>query len=312
MIDSMIYHLLWFHFLSNRSMLLMPFFPWQPVSPTPLRFNIHRNKKNQNPEPKKKKVIPDTVKQVQPLQRIHLPSPAEGHPKPSSSAPCGTAAGSGGIIQKITETILHMQSQVPVLRAPRSAGISLKTVALQLKYKKLLQAEEKPAQQKAVTFHEAAWHAPGCSPSLTPCSKARAVPLLPEGSWAEDPRKGWPKQHQHRNACSESSIPSPLHPACLSPRPTKDGDSAPVPPWNKELSGKTAEQSPKQCGSAGDGGGGAIDAELCGAEPVLAVCQGRGWMQKDKHPNLGGGGLDFLPPPCHNITAPEAGVGHRG
>lgn len=45
-----------------------------------------------------------------------------------------------------------MQSQVLDLTAHRPAGVSLKTVALQLKRKKPLQADEGPIQHEAVTF----------------------------------------------------------------------------------------------------------------------------------------------------------------
>lgn len=45
-----------------------------------------------------------------------------------------------------------MQSWVWNLAAPGSAGISLKTVALQLKSKKALQADKGPIPHEAVTF----------------------------------------------------------------------------------------------------------------------------------------------------------------
>lgn len=63
--------------------------------------------------------------------------------------------------KKIREAIPHVQSQVPNLTAHRSAGTSLKTVALQLKYKKPLQADEGLIQHKAVTFQGGSWHALG-------------------------------------------------------------------------------------------------------------------------------------------------------
>lgn len=54
-----------------------------------------------------------------------------------------------------------MQSWVWNLAAPESAGVSLKTVALQLKSKKPLQADEGPILHEAVTFQEGSPHSLG-------------------------------------------------------------------------------------------------------------------------------------------------------
>lgn len=124
--------------------------------------------------------------------------------------------GSAGASRKILEAIPHMQSWVWNLAAPGSAGISLKTVALQLKSKKPLQADKGPIPHEAVTFQ-------GGSHTLW----GKTHPLPCAATPGHSPSQQKAGKHLGKDGQSSSSMEIPaqgapsLPPPCL-PAPTPD------------------------------------------------------------------------------------------